>query len=593
MQIQRYNEIDLIRQTLAGDTSAFDRLVKTHRATVYVLVLSYTKNPADAEDLTQRIFIRAYERLATLRELDRFLPWLQRITHNACKDWIRRQSDSMTSFEEMNHADFMETVPTPEEIALKREIEAVVREAIGALKETDRKLVEGRYIEGASYDQLQVESGLSYAAIANRLKRAKQQMRRRIEKLLGGMAILPGRTFIWGGIETVKLLANCIIFSLVVHLLAILMFSALRKPVVGPVEDALTVTLSTIKHPVLKREARLHKPVVPIRAPRTLAAVAPREGSPRVHQDSAPSSIRIAPLHFQHSANNVLPSADVGLADGEDFGEIGGNGDGSGDGTGRGIEINPVLGERVMPNSNLFNRTGVLQSPMAKNKLAGAVTLVDAYNLDPLQPPTLTPNRSNRVDVVFLISCRRTMRPYINDVVAFIEREIQQYQASRKDYRVGIMISEMEFIDGPHYIRYFSLSDQLDKALEALKHVQLKPLYIDIQLNTIQYALERCAFRPDAQRHLISFGNDIPICGGYSAKSVIERCQTLGVVLNIHGADTQVGPLLASQTGGKWVPAFKNPYDIETLEILNHHAPYWRLNITLDSVVELPIRVSH
>ena len=190
MQIQRYNEIDLIRQTLAGDTSAFDRLVKTHRATVYVLVLSYTKNPADAEDLTQRIFIRAYERLATLRELDRFLPWLQRITHNACKDWIRRQSDSMTSFEEMNHADFMETVPTPEEIALKREIEAVVREAIGALKETDRKLV---------------ESGLSYAAIANRLKRAKQQMRRRIEKLLGGMAVLLGRTFIWGGIETVKL----------------------------------------------------------------------------------------------------------------------------------------------------------------------------------------------------------------------------------------------------------------------------------------------------------------------------------------------------------------------------------------------------
>jgi hypothetical protein len=418
-------------------------------------------------------------------------------------------------------------------------------------------------------------------------------MRRRIEKLLGGMAILPGRTFIWGGIETVKLSANCIIFSLVVHLLAILMFSALRKPVVGPVEDALTVTLSTIKHPVLKREARLHKPVVPIRAPRTLAAVAPREGSPRVHQDSAPSSIRIDPLHFQHSANNVLPPAGVGLADGEDFGEVGGNGDGSGEGTGLGIGINPVSGERLMPNSNLFNRPSTLQSPIVKNKLAGAVTLVDVHDPNQLQPPTPAHNRLNRVDVVFIISGRKEMRPYINDVVAFIEREIRQYQASRKDYRVGIMISEMEFIDRPHYIRYFSLSDQLDKALEALKHVQLKPLYIDIQLNTIQYALERCAFRPDAQRHLISFGNDIPICGGYSAKSVIESCQALGVVLDIHGADTQFGPLLASQTGGKWVPAFKNSYDIETLEILNHQSTYWRLNITLDNVIEQPIRVSH
>ena len=205
MQIEHSNEIDLVRQTLAGDTSAFDRLVKTHRSTVYVVVISYIKNPADAEDLTQRIFIRAYERLATLRQLDRFLPWIQQIAHNICKDWLRQRNDSTTSFEAVNHADFVKAAPTPEEIALKREIETVVREAIGALQETDRKLVEGRYIEGASYDELQVESGLSYAAIANRLKRAKQQMRRRIEKLLGGMAILPGRTLIWGGIETVKL----------------------------------------------------------------------------------------------------------------------------------------------------------------------------------------------------------------------------------------------------------------------------------------------------------------------------------------------------------------------------------------------------
>ena len=205
MQIEHSNEADLIQQTLAGDTSAFDQLVKTHRTVVYVLVLSYTKNPADAEDLTQRIFIRAYERLATLRELDRFLPWLQQIAHNTCKNWLSRRSDSATTFEMVNHADFVKTAPSPEEIALKREVETVVREAIGALQETDRKLVEGRYIEGASYEQLQVESGLSYAAIANRLKRAKQQMRRRIEKLLGGMAILPGRTLIFGGIETVKL----------------------------------------------------------------------------------------------------------------------------------------------------------------------------------------------------------------------------------------------------------------------------------------------------------------------------------------------------------------------------------------------------
>ena len=204
MRIEPSNEIDLVRQTLDGDRSAFDRLVKMHRTTVYALVLSYIKDPADAEDLTQQIFIRAYERLATLRELDRFRPWLLQVAHNACKDWLRQRSGSTTRFEATNDTDFAEVAPSPEEIALKAEIETVVRQAISALRETDRRLMEARYIEGADYDQLQVESGLSYAAIANRLKRAKREIRCRIEKLLGCVAILPGRTFL-GGIEAVKL----------------------------------------------------------------------------------------------------------------------------------------------------------------------------------------------------------------------------------------------------------------------------------------------------------------------------------------------------------------------------------------------------
>ncbi|RKU14442.1 hypothetical protein C6502_01075 [Candidatus Poribacteria bacterium] len=205
MRIECSNEIDLVRQTLNGETLAFDRLVKLHRTTIYALVLSYIKDPADAEDLTQRVFIRAYERLATLRELDRFRPWLLQIAHNTCKDWLRRRSGLTTRFEATNDTDFAEVAPSPEDIALKAEIETVVRQAISALRETDRRLMEARYIEGASYDQLQVESGLSYAAIANRLKRAKREIRCRIEKLLGCVAVLPGRTFILGGIEAVKL----------------------------------------------------------------------------------------------------------------------------------------------------------------------------------------------------------------------------------------------------------------------------------------------------------------------------------------------------------------------------------------------------
>ena len=235
---------------------------------------------------------------------------------------------------------------------------------------------------------------------------------------------------------------------------------------------------------------------------------------------------------------------------------------------------------------------GTLQSPMDKEKPTRAIALDDPIDSDRIQPPRLARNRSNLIDVVFIISCREEMRPYINDVVAFAKREIQRYRASAKDYRVGIITSDLEYWAGPQSIRYFPLSDRFDKALEVLDRVQLRPYYEDIQLNAIQYALERCAFRPDAQRRLIAFGNDIPICGGYSPLSIIERCRALGVVLDIHGADAAVGSRLASQTGGKWVHAFENQHDMEMLQVPSWGAADWKLQITLNNIIEQRIYVS-
>ena len=388
------------------------------------------------------------------------------------------------------------------------------------------------------------------------------------------------------------LLLFCVILSLVVHLLAVITFLALRKPVISQTEEGFTVTVSTIKQPALKRESISHKPLSPIRSPKALADVRDQRVPPRLHQDSEQPAIRSTPLPLQSSSDNSPPMASVENAEG--FGGAGGNAteSGLGDGVNTGIETPFVSGKAVMnPKNALSNHAGALQSPMDKEKPARAITLADLIDSDRIQSSTLARNRSNQVDVVFVISCRGAMRPYINDVVAFAKHEIRQYQASSKDYRVGIITSDIEFVDGPQYIRYFSLNDRLNKALQVLNSIPLHPFRTDIQLNAIQYALERCAFRPDAQRQLIVFGNDIPICGGYSPLSVIERCRALGVVLDIHGADTEVGPLLASQTGGKWVQAFENRYDMEALAEPSSGNAYWKLKITLNDVVEQRIHV--
>ena len=386
------------------------------------------------------------------------------------------------------------------------------------------------------------------------------------------------------------LLLFCIILSLVVHLLAVIMFFALRKPVVGQVGEGFTVTLSTIKQPTLKRESISHKPLNPIRSPKALADVESQRTPPRLHQDSQQSAIRSTPLPVQSLPDNSQPMASMENAEG--LGGTGGNATEGRLGDDTGIEIPLVSGGAVIsPKNTLSNHTGALQSPMDKEKPTQAIALADSIDSDQIQSPRLAPNRSNQVDVVFIISCRAAMRPYINDVVAFAKREIQRYQASSKDYRVGIITSDIEFVDGPQYIRYFPLNDRLDKALQVLNSIPLHPSRNDIQLNAIQYALERCAFRPDVQRRLIVFGNDIPTCGGYSPLSVIERCRALGVALDIHGADAEVGPLLASQTGGKWVQAFENRYDMEMLQVPTWGNAYWKLQMTLNDVVERRIHV--
>ncbi|RKU05638.1 hypothetical protein C6502_22175 [Candidatus Poribacteria bacterium] len=388
------------------------------------------------------------------------------------------------------------------------------------------------------------------------------------------------------------LLLFCVILSFAVHLSLVFTFFALRSPAVIQVEEGFTVTLLAIKQPALKRTSISHKPLNPIRSPKALSDVGSQGVPPRLHQDSGQPAIRSTPKPFQSSSDNSLLTASMANAEG--FGGMGGNaGEGGlGNSTGTGIEIRLVSGGAAINSQSTFsNHTGALQSPMDKEKPTRAIDRVDPIDSGRIQPPRLERNRSNLIDVVFIISCRDEMHPYINDVVAFAKREIQRYRASAKDYRVGIITSDIEYCEGPQYIRYFPLSGHFDKALEVMARVQFR-FSMDIQLNAIQYALERCAFRPDAQRRLIVFGNDIPICGGYSPLSVIERCHALGVVLDIHGADTEVGPLLASQTGGKWIQAFENPHDMEKLAGPSLANAYWKLQITLNNVIERRIYVS-
>ena len=204
-----FEDILFIRQTLTGDKAAFEKLVNDYRPAIYALVLSYVKNAADAEDLTQEVFIKAYQNLPRLKKTEQFSFWLRQIARNHCKNWLSRRGERPVSFEEIKAAPSTEMASSPEEMVLKQELRGIVWQAIDSLLEIDRKLLKARYLEDVSLKELQTEYGLSYCAIAGRLKRAKQKVRETVQKLLGGFCALPGREvlekLLLGGIEVMKL----------------------------------------------------------------------------------------------------------------------------------------------------------------------------------------------------------------------------------------------------------------------------------------------------------------------------------------------------------------------------------------------------
>src|SRR5262245_40106884 len=81
---------DLVRRSIAGDSAAFDSLVRQYMNTVLGLAFNYVRNSHTAEDLAQETFVQAYQSINNLRDGARFKVWLLRILRNKCIDYIRR-----------------------------------------------------------------------------------------------------------------------------------------------------------------------------------------------------------------------------------------------------------------------------------------------------------------------------------------------------------------------------------------------------------------------------------------------------------------------------------------------------------------------
>jgi RNA polymerase sigma-70 factor, ECF subfamily len=169
---------ELVRRTLAGDSSAFGELVETHSAVVH-RVAARVVGPDEADDVAQDAFLRAFHRLDRFRGESPFRAWLLRIVHNTALNAIsRKRAEPVGGGEEVQEHDFdvdpADRVPARrlEELERRRRLEAKLTE----LRSEHRVVLVLRDVEGMAYEEIADVTESPLGSVKGRLHRARGEM---------------------------------------------------------------------------------------------------------------------------------------------------------------------------------------------------------------------------------------------------------------------------------------------------------------------------------------------------------------------------------------------------------------------------------
>jgi len=188
------SDLSLVRRVQRGDKGAFDALVLKYQHKVVKLVMRYVRNPAEAEDVAQEAFIKAYRALPQFRGESAFYTWLYRIAINTAKNAVvsRDRSpvefdlDSQNSDEAYDMQGRLKDSETPEGLVLTDEIRSTVNSAIDALPEDLRTAIVLRELEGLSYEEIAAAMGCPVGTVRSRIFRAREAIDRRLREVFEG-----------------------------------------------------------------------------------------------------------------------------------------------------------------------------------------------------------------------------------------------------------------------------------------------------------------------------------------------------------------------------------------------------------------------
>ncbi len=188
---ERAVDLELVRRVQAGDKAAFDLLVRKYQHRIAHLVSRYVRDPAEAEDVAQEAFIKAYRGLANFRGESAFYTWLYRIAVNTAKNSLvaggRRVPEhgvDATEAEQYESGSLLRDGATPEREMLSAEIEAEIHRAIEGLPRELREAITLREMEGLAYEEIATVMDCPVGTVRSRIFRAREAIDRRLAPLL-------------------------------------------------------------------------------------------------------------------------------------------------------------------------------------------------------------------------------------------------------------------------------------------------------------------------------------------------------------------------------------------------------------------------
>jgi RNA polymerase sigma-70 factor (ECF subfamily) len=174
------DDIELIDRCQHGDREAFGEIVGRYQDRIYNLCVHLLGNRAEADDMAQATFLKAYRNLGKYQPKAALYTWLYRIAVNTCLDHLRRPLFESIFRRSPSGEEFVldhpSTAPSPEKNLENTQLHKALRNALGKLSPKLRAVIVLKELEGLAYEEIAATLEISLGTVKSRISRARSEL---------------------------------------------------------------------------------------------------------------------------------------------------------------------------------------------------------------------------------------------------------------------------------------------------------------------------------------------------------------------------------------------------------------------------------